>query len=128
MAKQLTFSYNGKDYVLEFTRNTVRQMESGGFIADDIDTKPMTVLPALFAGAFLAHHRFEKQSVIEEIYSKMKDKMRKCITSRSRPCWMNPKRETWSGRRVGKWLGVLTIGDGRRSAPSTRPFHLHAEV
>ena len=25
MAKQLTFSYNGKDYVLEFTRNTVRQ-------------------------------------------------------------------------------------------------------
>ena len=35
MAKQLTFSYNGKDYVLEFTRNTVRQMESGGFIADD---------------------------------------------------------------------------------------------
>ena len=37
MAKQLTFSYNGKDYVLEFTRNTVRQMESGGFIADDID-------------------------------------------------------------------------------------------
>ena len=75
MAKQLTFSYNGKDYVLEFTRNTVRQMESGGFIADDIDTKPMTVLPALFAGAFLAHHRLEKQSVIDEIYSKMKDKM-----------------------------------------------------
>lgn len=75
MAKQLTFSYNGKDYVLEFTRNTVRQMEGSGFVADDIDTKPMTVLPALFAGAFLAHHRFEKQSVIDEIYSKMKDKM-----------------------------------------------------
>jgi hypothetical protein len=74
MAKQLTFDYNGKNYVLEFTRNSVRQMESDGFIASDIETKPMTVLPALFAGAFIAHHRFEKKSVIEEIYSKLKDK------------------------------------------------------
>ena len=74
MAKQLTFSYNGKDYVLEYTRNTVRQMESNGFVADDIDRKPMTVLPALFAGAFLAHHRHEKPEVVEEIYSKLGDK------------------------------------------------------
>ena len=57
MAKQLTFTYNGKDYVLEYTRNTVRQMENNGFVTNDIDIKPMTVLPALFAGAFLAHHR-----------------------------------------------------------------------
>lgn len=75
MAKQLTFSYKGKDYILEFTRSTVRQMENTGFVADEINTKPMTVLPALFAGAFLAHHRFEKQAVIDEIYSKMNDKM-----------------------------------------------------
>ena len=74
MAKQLTFSYNGKDYVLEYTRNTVRQMESNGFVADVIDRKPMTVLPALFAGAFLAHHRHEKTEVVEEIYSKLGDK------------------------------------------------------
>ena len=74
MAKQLTFTYNGKDYVLEYTRNTVRQMENNGFVANDIDTKPMTILPALFAGAFLAHHRFEKPEVIDAIYSKLKDK------------------------------------------------------
>lgn len=74
MAKQLTFTHNGKDYVLEFTRNTVRQMENSGFVANDIDIKPMTVLPALFAGAFLAHHRFEKPEVIDAIYSKLKDK------------------------------------------------------
>lgn len=73
-AKQVTFSYNGKDYILEFNRNTVRQMESEGFIANDIENKPMTVLPALFAGAFLAHHRFEKRAVINEIYGKMTDK------------------------------------------------------
>ena len=74
MAKQLTFTHNGKDYVLEFTRNTVRQMENNGFIANDIDIKPMTVLPALFAGAFLAHHRHEKTEVVDAIYSKLKDK------------------------------------------------------
>ena len=74
MAKQLTFSFNGKDYTLEYTRSTVRQMENEGFVASDIETKPLTVLPALFAGAFLAHHRFEKKPVIDEIYSKLKDK------------------------------------------------------
>lgn len=74
MAKQLTFTYNGKDYVLEYTRNTVRQMENNGFVANDIDTKPMTILPALFAGAFLAHHRHEKSEVVDAIYSKLKDK------------------------------------------------------
>lgn len=74
MAKQLTFSYNDKEYVLEYTRNSVKQMEDQGFVARDIEIKPMTVLPALFAGAFLAHHRFEKKAVIDEIYSKLKDK------------------------------------------------------
>lgn len=74
MAKQLTFTYNGKDYVLEYTRNTVRQMENNGFIANDIETKPMTVLPALFAGAFLAHHRYEKSETVDAIYAKLKDK------------------------------------------------------
>lgn len=74
MAKQLKFTYGGVDYTLEFTRRTVQSMERNGFVADDIDRKPMTVLPALFAGAFLAHHRFVKQDVIDEIYSHMTHK------------------------------------------------------
>lgn len=74
MAKQIKFTYNDKDYTLEYTRNSVKQMESEGFVASDIETKPMTVLPALFAGAFLAHHRFTKRDVIDEIYAKMTDK------------------------------------------------------
>ena len=71
MAKQLTFTYDGKDYTLEFTRRTVAEMEKKGFIASDITEKPMTTLPALFAGAFLAHHRFVKEDIINEIYSKL---------------------------------------------------------
>ena len=74
MAKQLRFTYDGKDYTLEFTRRTVVEMEKKGFIASDITDKPMTMLPALFAGAFLAHHRFVKEDVINDIYSKLTNK------------------------------------------------------
>lgn len=74
MAKQLTFTYDGKDYTLEFTRRTVAEMEKKGFIASNITDKPMTTLPALFAGAFLAHHRFVKEDIINDIYSKLTKK------------------------------------------------------
>ena len=74
MAKQLNFTFEGKEYTLEFTRRTVAEMEKKGFIASEITDKPMTTLPALFAGAFLANHRFVKQDVIENIYSKLTNK------------------------------------------------------
>ena len=74
MSKQLNFKYKDTEYTLEFTRRSVEQMEREGFVADDIKTKPMTLLPTLFAGAFKAHHRFVKPDVINEIYSKMPDK------------------------------------------------------
>ena len=74
MSKQLNFAYKGTEYTLEFTRRTVEQMEREGFVADDIKTKPMTMLPTLFAGAFKAHHRYVQREVIDEIYSKMTNK------------------------------------------------------
>lgn len=74
MAKQIIFTYDGKDYTLEYTRRTIKQMEDEGFVARNIDDKPMTLLPVLFAGAFKAHHRFVKQDVIDEIYAHMPNK------------------------------------------------------
>ncbi len=74
MAKQLRFTYQNKEYVLEYTRRSVEIMEKKGFVASDIETRPVTILPALFAGAFLANHRYEKQEVIDAIYSKMTNK------------------------------------------------------
>lgn len=68
MAKHITFTYEGMDYVLEFTRKSIETMERGGFMASDIRDKPMLTLPALFEGAFLAHHRFTKKEKIHEIY------------------------------------------------------------
>ena len=74
MSKQLNFKYNGTEYTLEYTRRTVEQMEREGFVADDLKSKPLTMLPTLFAGAFKAHHRSVKREVIDEIYSKMTNK------------------------------------------------------
>lgn len=74
MAKQIIFTYEGKDYTLEYTRRTVKQMEDEGFVAQDIDSKPMSLLPALFAGAFKAHHKFVKREVIDHIFDAMPDK------------------------------------------------------
>ncbi len=75
MKKQLNFEHNGKEYCLEYTRDSVRQMEREGFSIGDVLEKPMLNLPKLFAGAFKAHHRFgTKANDIEEIFNKFKNK------------------------------------------------------
>ena len=74
MSKQLNFEYKGIQYTLEYTRKSVEQMEREGFVADDIQSKPMSMLPTLFAGAFKAHHRWVTREVIDEIFSKMTNK------------------------------------------------------
>lgn len=74
MGKQLRVPYEGKEYVLEYTRKSVEQMEKAGFVVSQIQDKPMTTLPALFAGAFIANHRFVKQEVIDAIFAKIKRK------------------------------------------------------
>ena len=74
MAKQLRFTYQDRDYCLEFTRKSVETMERNGFVASDIKDKPMTTLPVHCAGAFLANHRNVKQDVIEAIYAKLTNK------------------------------------------------------
>lgn len=75
MNKQLNFTYKDTDYCLEFTRRTVQQMEKNGFVISELSDKPLTTLPALFAGAFLANHRFVRQTLIDEIYAAMTDKL-----------------------------------------------------
>lgn len=74
MSKQLIFTFEDKEYTLEYTRRSVAEMEKKGFIASNITDKPMTTLPDLFAGAFLAHHRFVKRDVIDNIYFKLTKK------------------------------------------------------
>lgn len=74
MAKTIKFEHKGVNYTLEFTRKTVQQMEKSGFVVDNALTFPATHIPQLFKGAFLAHHRYVKQNVIDEIFDAMGNK------------------------------------------------------
>jgi hypothetical protein len=74
MSKQLRFEYKGNEYCLEYTRKSVEQMEKKGFKVSDIMEKPVTTLPTLFAGAFIANHRNIKPELVDEIFLKMKGK------------------------------------------------------
>ena len=74
MSKVLEFTYNGKDYMLEYTKESVKEMERAGFVASEVLNKPNTLLPSLFAGAFRAHHRTTSKSIIDEIFDALGDK------------------------------------------------------
>jgi hypothetical protein len=75
MAKQLVISYQGKEYTLEYTKRTAKKLEQSGVYVKDIEDKPLTVLPALFAGAFQAHHPFIKQDIVDDIYAHLPNKL-----------------------------------------------------
>ena len=71
---QINFDYDGKHYCLEYTRDTVKQMEGAGFTINDTGDKPATRIEQLWAGAFLANHKRVSSTIIKELYDKMKDK------------------------------------------------------
>jgi len=74
MAKQIKFKYDGKDYTLEFTRRSIETMEKQGFSMSNISDRPMSALPQLFSGAFMAHHKFEKQEVKDKIFAGLRNR------------------------------------------------------
>ena len=74
MSTKIEFTYEGNEYCLEFTKRTVKIMEDKGFVPSKIMEAPVTNLPELFAGAFLANHRFVKREVIDKIFDRIKDK------------------------------------------------------
>ena len=72
--KKIRINYEGKEYTLEFTKNTVRAMQANGFDISKIDTSPNVVIPDLFAGAFRKNHPFVKADVLADIYANLKGK------------------------------------------------------
>ena len=71
---KITISYDKKDYVLEYSRQSVRTMEAQGFVLDDIAAKPMMTIPMLFQGAFIKNHRGIKRNLMDEIYEEINNK------------------------------------------------------
>ena len=74
MAKTITFTYQGKEYTLEYNRKTVSQMERRGFDVEAIAAKPVTMFPLLFWGAFQKNHKGTPQETTDEIW--------KCLSNR----------------------------------------------
>jgi hypothetical protein len=67
-------SYENKEYELEYSRQSVKVMESQGFVIGEISTKPMTMIPLLFSGAFIKNCKGVKRATIDEIYAGIGDK------------------------------------------------------
>lgn len=74
MAKTIKITHDDKEYTLEYNRASCQTMESNGFVLDDIDKRPATMIPLLFSGAFLKNHRFVKADTVNEIFESLGDK------------------------------------------------------
>jgi len=71
---KITLEYSGKKYTLEYNRQSVRMIESQGFVAEQLSAKPVTMIPILFQGAFIKNHKGIKRDLIDEIYEAIADK------------------------------------------------------
>jgi len=74
MSKTITLKYEGKSYNLAYTRESVTMMEQTGFLADELFTKPATMLPMLFYGAFRANHKGIKRRDVDQIYDNIENR------------------------------------------------------
>lgn len=75
MSTTITVTYNKKDYVLEYSRNSVKQMEALGFVLDQISEKPATMIPLLVYGAFMKNNKGIKRALVDEIYDNIANKV-----------------------------------------------------
>ena len=70
----IELTYDGKKYALEYTRRTVKQIERMGFDFTQLSSKPVTMMPLLFYGAFLKNHPKVKTDKAEAILADMENK------------------------------------------------------
>lgn len=71
---KIALTYEKKEYVLEYSRQSVRTMEAQGFVLNEIESKPITMIPMLFQGAFIKNHRGIKRNLMDELYEEVADK------------------------------------------------------
>lgn len=69
MSMKINITYDNRTYTLEYTRESIRTMESMGFIADELFSKPALRIPELFYGAFAVHHRGIKRKEVDKMFN-----------------------------------------------------------
>lgn len=72
--KCIELEYEGKQYKLEFSKATVKQIEAKGFNIQEFTSKPLTNIELAFEGAFLKNHPTTPIDTIEEILRNCDDK------------------------------------------------------
>ena len=74
---KINLTYNKKDYILEYNRQSVKTMENQGFVLEELTKKPANMIPLLFAGAFIKNHSGKggvSRKVVDEIFDGIDDK------------------------------------------------------
>lgn len=75
MSTKITVTYKNHDYILEFSRTTAAQIESQGFVLDQVGDKPSVMIPLLVYGAFMKNNRGIKRALVDEIYEHLINKV-----------------------------------------------------
>lgn len=71
----ITFTYDGVDYTLMFTRESIKEMEKGeGFNIAKMQEKLTTNIEKLWFGSFLAKHRRTPETKKREIWNLITNK------------------------------------------------------
>ena len=76
MARTIRFNYKNTEYILEYNRATTKMLERAGFSLEQLSNQPVTMIPLLFQGAFMAHHRKVKTDLIDEMFAHTPNKER----------------------------------------------------
>lgn len=74
---KINLTYGKTEYTLEYNRQSVKTMENQGFVLEELTTKPVNMIPMLFAGAFIKNHSGKggvKRKVIDEIFDNIENK------------------------------------------------------
>ena len=78
MVTKIRFKFKGKPYVLQYTLESVLEMEKRGFNPHDLVDKPLSAalihLPDLFGGAFIATPPATPRAKIDKIYAQFENK------------------------------------------------------
>ena len=76
---KIKITYQDRDYVLEYTRDSARRVENAGFSAEKLSDERLTMIPLLWHGAFLEHHPKVKDKIVNEIWDKFLNNKEKLV-------------------------------------------------
>lgn len=74
MGKKIGFNYEGKNYKLEYNRESIKLMEKQGFSVDKFVDQPFTMVELAFEGAFIMHHPKMTKAEANKIYQLFENK------------------------------------------------------